>query len=441
VIRLFRKLFTQSNIIFGTRLAGAGVIFLAQAAIARFWGAESLGNFLLLIAAANILAVLLPLGFETTGTFFAAEYRAAGHGRHLRGFMKRSYGHIAIMTVALLLVGYPLAGLLGTPGHLVQVHWGALVLMTFATAVVYCNSSLLVGLKRPYAGFFADTVFRPMLMIAALSIATLAFGDADRFGGFIWVLAGGFAIIALTQLAYLWRHVRDVPATETMRPAEVKRWWRFALPWVIIAMATDLFYDIDLLILANLMDRETLAVFGVCTRVFSLVSFGVAAVYSVVLPDMFDLAKDRAGLLRKIGEANLAAAGIAIALFVIVAVAGPLALMLFGPSFLPGALPMAVLCLTLIVRAFFGPSSVVLSMNDRPHDVLPAIGLGMVVLVVANLLLVPPMGLLGAAFAAVLAQTVWSAALWYTALKRAKLDVSLMPRLAEFFAARRARDA
>jgi O-antigen/teichoic acid export membrane protein len=441
VKRLFAKLFSQANIIFGTRLAGAGVVFLAQAAIARFWGAEALGDFLLIVAAANIVAVLMPLGFETTGTFFAAEYRAAGDGRHLRGFMKRAYGHVGIMSALLLIVGYPLAGFLGAPGHVVQAHWGAVVLMTFATALVYCNSALLVGLKRPYAGFFADTVFRPMLMVLALTVATLAFGNAGRFDAFVWILAGGFAIIALSQLYYLSKAVREVPVSGDIRPSEVKRWWRFALPWVIIAMATDLFFDIDLLLLSNLLDRETLAVFGVCTRVFSLVSFGVAAVYSVVMPDMFDLAKDREGLLRKIGEANLAAAGIAVALFAVVALGGPLALLLFGPEFGAGALPMAVLCITLVVRAFFGPTSVVLSMNDRPQDVLPAIGIGMTVLVVANLLLVPSMGLLGAALAAVLAQTVWSAALWFTALKRAHLDVSLMPRIAEFFAARRARDA
>jgi O-antigen/teichoic acid export membrane protein len=441
VKRLLAKLFSQSNIIFGTRLGGAGVVFLAQAAVARFWGAEALGNFLLIVATANIVAVLMPLGFETTGTFFAAEYRAAGDGRHLRGFMKRAYGHVGIMSALLLIAGYPLAGFLGAPGHVVQAHWGAVVLMTFATALVYCNSALLVGLKRPYAGFFADTVFRPMLMVLALTVATLAFGDAGRFDAFVWILAGGFALIALSQLYYLSKAVREVPVSGDIRPSEVKRWWRFALPWVIIAMATDLFFDIDLLLLSNLMDRETLAVFGVCTRVFSLVSFGVAAVYSVVMPDMFDLAKDREGLLRKIGEANLAAAGIALALFAVVALGGPLALLLFGPEFGAGALPMAVLCVTLVVRAFFGPTSVVLSMNDRPHDVLPAIGIGMTVLVVANLLLVPPMGLMGAALAAVLAQTVWSGALWFTALKRAHLDVSLMPRIAEFFAARRARDA
>jgi O-antigen/teichoic acid export membrane protein len=80
-------------------------------------------------------------------------------------------------------------------------------------------------------------------------------------------------------------------------------------------------------------------------------------------------------------------------------------------------------------------------MNDRPYDVLPAIGLGMTVLVVANLLLVPSLGLLGAALAAVLAQTVWSGALWLTTLKRTGLDVSLIPRLTELLARRRAERA
>src|SRR5690606_37361776 len=123
------------------------------------------------------------------------------------------------------------------------------------------------------------------------------------------------------------------------------------------ALATDLFFDIDLMILANLMDRETLAVFGVCARVFSLVTFGVAAVYSVALPEMFDVAREREGLLRRIGDANLAAMGIAVVLLAGVVLGGPLALMLFGPAFAAGALPMAVLCLTLVIRAFFGPAS------------------------------------------------------------------------------------
>jgi O-antigen/teichoic acid export membrane protein len=51
------------------------------------------------------------------------------------------------------------------------------------------------------------------------------------------------------------------------------------------------------------------------------------------------------------------------------------------------------------------------------------------VLVGANLLLVPAHGLMGAAVAALIAQSVWSAAMWLTARRLAGVDVSIVPRL------------
>ncbi|MBL8592810.1 MAG: polysaccharide biosynthesis C-terminal domain-containing protein [Devosia sp.] len=436
---LRQRLVSQSSVIFGARLFGAGVIFLAQAAIARLWGADILGEYLLIIATVNIVAVVMPLGFETIGTYFAAEYRSKGEGRLLRGFMRRAYGHVALSSLVLLVAGYPLAGMFGEPGRVLLAHWVPACLMALATAVVYCNSALLVGLKRPFSGFFADTIFRPLLIVLCFAFAAMA-GDAEaRFAELIWLLAIGFAAIAAAQFAWVLRAARHIPDATPAMPGEARRWWRFALPWVVIALATDFFFDIDLLILSHFLDRESLAVFGVCTRVFSLVAFGVSAVYAVTLPDMFErnAAADRPGFLKQIGEANFVACAISIALFAIVVVAGPLLLMLFGPAFQAGVVPLAVLCLALCIRSLFGPAALVLSIHDRPYATLPAIGLGMGVLIGANILLVPAHGLMGAAVAALAAQTFWSAAMWLTAKRMAGIDVSIGPRLAELLAARR----
>jgi O-antigen/teichoic acid export membrane protein len=176
--------------------------------------------------------------------------------------------------------------------------------------------------------------------------------------------------------------------------------------------------------------------------VFSLVAFGVSAVYAVTLPEMFErnAADDRAGFVKQVGEANLVACAISVALFAIVVLTGPLLLMLFGPEFQAGVVPLAVLCLALCVRSLFGPAALVLSIHDRPYATLPAIGLGMGVLVGANILLVPTHGLMGAAVAALAAQTFWSAAMWLTAKRMAGIDVSIGPRLRELVAARRVKD-
>ena len=428
---LRRQLASQSAVLFAARLFGAGLTFLVQAAIARTLGSVVLGEYLVIFASVNLVAVVMPLGFETVGTYFAAEYRAKGEGKLLRGFMRRAYGHIAAASVLLYVLGYPVASQFGEPGKVFSMHWAPACLLAFATAMVFVTSSLLIGLKRPFAGYFADSIFRPLAIIAAFLIGLCGSTQAAGFNLLIWGVAVGYTAIALGQFAYLLLSVRELPTEVPARPRESARWWRFALPWVLISLASDFFFDIDLLLLSNLLSHEELAIFGVCTRVFSLVSFGVAAVYAVTLPDMFEseAKADRAGFLRKIGDANLVASGLAVLLFFIVAIGAPVALMLFGPTFLAGAAPLAVLCLALVVRSVFGPASLVLSVHDRPYATLPAIGLGVVTLVVSNLILVPRFGLMGAALSALISITLWSAAQWYTVLRMAKVDVSLRARL------------
>ena len=428
---LRKHLASQSAIIFGARLFGAGLTFLVQAAIARVLGSTMLGQYLLIFAAVNLVAVVMPLGFETVGTYFAAEYRAKGEGKLLRGFMLRAYGHIAAATALLFVVGYPLASLFGEPGRVFTQHWGPACLLAFATAMVFVTSSLLIGLKRPFAGYFADSIFRPMAIIAAFVIGLAATTIDVRFEILLWGVALGYTAIALGQFVWLVTAVRVVPTEVPARPLEWKRWWRFALPWVVISLASDFFFDIDLLVLSNLLNHEDLAIFGVCTRVFSLVSFGVAAVYAVTLPDMFEseAKADRAGFLRKIGDANLVASGLSVLLLIIVSVGAPIALWIFGPAFLAGAVPLSLLCVSLVVRSAFGPASLVLSVHDKPYATLPAIALGLVALVVGNFMLVPRFGLMGASSAALLAITLWCAAQWYIVLRTAGVDVSVHARL------------
>ncbi len=77
---LRQRLLSQSTIIFGARLFGAALTFFVQVAIARFLGSQALGEYILVMATVNVVAVVMPLGFEATGTYFAAEYRAKGEG-------------------------------------------------------------------------------------------------------------------------------------------------------------------------------------------------------------------------------------------------------------------------------------------------------------------------------------------------------------------------
>lgn len=425
---IHRRLASQSTIIFGARLGGAGLIFLVQALIARIWGPDLLGEYLVIIATVNLIAVAMPLGFHTVGTYFAAEYRARGARKQFVQFITRSYGHVVGALLLVLLAGPWVLGWLGQGDSVLAHHFVPVALLSFGTAMVYVNGAVLVGLKRPFAGFFADTMFRPMIVLGAF-LGTMGFAvPSEGFSLMLWIISIGYVGIALVHFGFVITSLDRLPDTADLRMQESRRWWRFALPWVLISLATDFFFDIDLLLLSHTLSREELAIFGVCTRLFSLISFGVAAVYAVTMPDMFESEAnaDREAFKRKVGDANFVASAISVALFIGMALVAPILLMLFGPSFSAGAAPLAVLCLALVIRSMAGPASLVLSIHDRPYASLPFVALGIGALVLCNWLLVPSFGLMGAALAAIIAIAVWSVGLWWVALRTAHMDVSIM---------------
>ncbi|KKC35541.1 hypothetical protein WH87_15890 [Devosia epidermidihirudinis] len=425
---LTRRLASQSTIIFGARLAGAGLIFVVQALIARIWGPHLLGEYLIVTATVNLIAVVMPLGFHTVGTYFSSEYRARGERRQLWSFIAHAYGHVIIALLLLLLLGKPVIALLGHGESALSQHFLPIVMLAFGAALVYVSGALLVGFKRPFAGFFADAVFRPLIVLLAFGITASFSEPAEGFATMLWYIAIGSCIVSMIQFGIVIVAMREIPDTAPARPSERRRWWRFAVPWVLIALATDFFFDIDLLLLSQSLSREELAIFGVATRIFSLMSFGIYAVYAVTMPDMFESEAndDRAAFNRKVGDANMVASALSIVLFVLVLIGAPFALMVFGPAFAAGAAPLAVLSLALVIRSVMGPASLVLSIHDRPYASLPSVAFGIVSLAVGNWLLVPWFGLMGAALSAIIAITVWSVGLWYIALRTAKLDVSIM---------------
>lgn len=422
---------SRSSIIFAVRVFGAGIAFIVQALIARLWGSAHLGEYLVAIAISNLLAVSLPLGFHTIGAYFAADYSARAQGRSLRRFMLRAYGHIVVPGIPLLVAAGFLASQWSATGQRLADMWLPVCVMALATALIYVNGAVLIGLKRPYAGFFPDTFFRPVISIAGFLAILVWFEDSDRVVGLLWFLSLGYLVVALGHFAITVRTALRVPVEVPVPEGEVRRWWHFAGPWLAISLFSDFFFDFDLLLLANSLESEDIAIFGVCTRIFVIASFAISAVYAISVPDIMknEAQKDVEGLRGKIAEANLVAAGLSAILLVIIGVFSPFVLGFFGESFVNGVVPLGIICAVLLVRSIFGPTSIVLSARNYPYANLPAVGVGLFSLVLGNMVLVPAYGLTGAAVSAFLSFFLGSVTLWITTLRLTGLDVSIFSGL------------
>lgn len=423
----WRKPAVLSTLVLGMRLGGAALVFAMQAALARAWGAGALGDYLLIIAIVNLVAFSMPLGFNVIGSYFAAIYAAQGEGRQALSFLLHAWRNVAGVALLVLAVGTLVSGEVGE-GTLREVGWAAAVLAT-AMALVFVNGAVLIGLSSPLAGFAADVVFRPLVMMAGFIAAVSLGGPSATVATLIRFAALAYAAVAIVHAAIAYAAVRRLPAGGGPQREERRRWWRFAPPWAMLALATEFYFDIDLVIVAPLLPRQDFAVFAVCTRVFALIAFGVSAVYAVATPSVIaaDAKKDSPRFIRRMTEANLLAAAFSAAAGLGALLFGAWLLRLFGASFVAGAAPLALMCVGLTIRSLMGPAPLVLSLHDWPYAALPATAAGLLALPLGNLLLVPAYGTLGAAGAAVISMTIWAVALWLTALKYTRLDVSVFP--------------
>jgi O-antigen/teichoic acid export membrane protein len=424
---LRNKLVSQTSLIMAARIVGAAIMFAVQVALARIYGQETLAAYVVAIATTNILAAVMPLGFQVIAAYFAADYGANQNGGSLRRFATQAYAQAILAALVAVLVGPFLLASFGEQRLLAMHIWPSLCLMALATALVFLSGAILVALKRPLVGFAADTLVKPFVMATALLITVLSVTTAgDAVSSLLVWAAVLYMMCACIHAVLATQSVLQVPVTEPAPPGERLKWWRFAWPWIILAIATDFFFDLDILLLTYLLGEKEIAVFGVTVRIFALLAFANTAIYSVVLPDIF--ASRAADMLDRIRTANRVACLASLALAGGALVFAPFIFQIFGTGFEAGTVPLALLCLSLAVRAYFGPTALALSLKDKPWSALPSVALGFATLIMANYLLVPTWGLLGAAVAALAAVLIWSFAMWATALKLTGLDVSLNPR-------------
>jgi O-antigen/teichoic acid export membrane protein len=309
----------------------------------------------------------------------------------------------------------------------VTQNWVQICIFGTAIALTAISGNALIAMKRPMLGMAGDTAVRPLQIAASLGLIYLPAAASFRISGMLWFAASSYLIAAIAFVLIAHRMVKRLFCVDTLSQGERHRWWNYALPWTLIGLATDCFFDLDLLLLSGSLSYSEIAVFGVMTRLFSLASFGVSSVYLVALPDMFaEHAKNNTQSFRaNLTKANLAAMGIALTMVAGIAVCGPFALSIFGPEFHQGTLPLVILSLALAMRCFFGPAALMLSMHNKPYAALPSVFLGLICLVIGNLVLVPQWGLYGAASSALIAMLVWSAHMWLRTLQLTGTDISI----------------
>lgn len=389
----------------------AGVIAsrILQFAITVYLGrvllVESFGLFKFAQAFLWFGVILTDFGLSTIGTREVAQ--SPRRLRTLSTVILAS--RLAVFAIEMLLIVAVPAAL----GVETQLHW--LLIFSFLSLLAYAINTdwIFRGFER--MGYVAAWEALPrVIWLAGLVLFVRSPEDLLkvpllRFAGEIVTTA------ALLAIAWV-RYPQSRPARAVLHPLNIRILTQQAAPVGVAALLAQVYYNFDTILLGVLKDSETVGQYGAAYLVVTLLltgAFLLAATYQPILARTF--AADRAGLARHLRRLTAAAlllgvlvpAGVALA-------AGPIIRILFGEEFAPAAGPLIVLTASLPFAYLGMAYGTALVAAGLQRHMMVATAIGAVVNVVANLLLIPPLGMMGAAIVTVISYAAaWAIQWWY----------------------------
>jgi O-antigen/teichoic acid export membrane protein len=390
---------------------GAGVIasrllqFVVTIYLTRVLLVEAFGLFNFVQAFLWFGVILTDFGLSTIGTREVAQ-----SPRRLRTLSTVILAlRLAVFAVEMLLIVAVPAGL-----HVgAELYW--LFVFSFLSLLAYAINTdwIFRGFERmEYVAAWEAlprVIWLAGLVLFVHSPQDLLKVPLLRFAGEI------VTTIALLAIACV-RYPQSRPARAVLHPLNIKILVQQAAPVGMAALLAQVYYNFDTILLGLLKDAETVGQYSAAYRVVTLLltgAFLLAATYQPILARTF--AADRTGFGQHLRRLSAAALLLGAVLPAVVALAAsPIVRILFGGRFAPAAAPLIVLMGSMpfaYLGMAYGTALVAAGMQ---RHMMIATAAGAAVNVATNLLLIPPLGMMGAAIATVISYVAaWAIQWWY----------------------------
>ncbi len=228
-------------------------------------------------------------------------------------------------------------------------------------------------------------------------------------------VAGEFITVAALFAATWRQYPQGRPSLGAVRWEQVRALLKEGLPLVAAGLLVQVYFGFDVILITLLRGEASAGQYRAVYMVVPLLltgAFLLEATYQPILARCF--ATDRAGFERHLRRLAGAAMAFGVSLPVImVTVAVPMVRILFGAGYSPEAGPLAIL-MGLLPFAYLATaySTALVAAGQQKRMMVGSAG-GAVVNVVANLVLIPLLGMYGAALAAVVSFAVMAGLQWW----------------------------
>ena len=404
----------QSLVFFLGTIFTAAAGYLFKIYVARKLGAERLGIYAIGMSVTGFLGLFPALGLPDAAARFVAVYNAKNRTSQLRGFLFRA---LLVLIAANLLVGAAIFfarhwiadGLYHLPS--LSTYMALFIILMVCGGVSTFFGRVLAGYKdvtrRTVITNFCGT---PLMM--ALAVGFLMWG-AGLWGYILAQVVS--AVLVLGALA--WSAWRLTPArvrlsTTPLAPLEPEV-YSFSAAVLGVALLEFFMSQTDKLLLGLYLDPRWVGIYGIAIGIVAFVPIILQSVNQIFGPTIADLhSRGETQVLDRLYKTLTKwIIGLTVPLaLVIILFAAPL-MKLFGAEFEVGWPVLVIGTVGQLVNCGVGSVGLLLLMSGNQRRLIRVQAAMAAVAVLSNLLLIPLMGMIGAALASALVAVVTN--LWY----------------------------
>ena len=408
LLRRLNDLASHSSAIMLSRLAGAGAGFLTQFLLVKLMGAHHLGLFYAASSLAAVLGVAAAQGYPQVAARFVGRYRNKQDDALFSSFTRHAMRDgflvalIAALGVNAWALYWPGLGIDERVAYCVA-GWMLLAIVTLNILTniaggmrIFSLCYMPEGMLRPFAFFGAVALMGLTGFALSAQVAMVTFAVITA------VLAGGVAVLLRSQMP-------DRKPTATVRTKLVWRWRMEAWQLVLLAIFTNFFADVGILVAAPFLTHSEIAVFGLCLKLALLVGYFVQIGQQMAVPDMADARHggDVPRLRRAAWRSIVAPSAITATSMLVIVFFGTDLLSFFGPEFAQGKTALLILLGAQLLRALAGPSAHMLTLSGIQRANFGVAVSSLLVLFIASAGLSPVFGVEGAALAVLVTYAYW----------------------------------
>jgi O-antigen/teichoic acid export membrane protein len=395
----------------GSMLTTAGILasgvlgFAVVLVVTRGLGPVGAGAFFQSVGLFSILVAVADFGAVPGLVRTVARYQVIGRGGDVRAAVAIALwpiGALACLAAMVLFLGAeriaPLVGLPRTEGVGTLRLLAAFLPLTALSSVTLAITRGF-GRMLPYVALenIAKPAMRPLFIATAIAagLGTAAVVTA-------WALPAALILLPAALIAARLVHQGERGHSRTAStPSIASEFWRFAAPRGLASVFQVAILWLDVVLVGALSSTHEAGIYAAVSRLISLGIFAIEGVRLAIAPQLSAALathdQDRSQLLYRVGTWWLVAASWP--MYLSLAIFAPFILQMFGREFVEGTPALVILSLVMLVGVGTGNVSVVLLMGGKSMWNLSNTSAALGVNIVLNIILIPRLGMTGAAIA------------------------------------------